>query len=29
MMKLSLVNCFRIVMAKMLNLIGVSAPEKM
>ena len=29
LMKLSLVNCFRIVMAKMLNLIGVSAPEKM
>ena len=29
LMKLSLVNCFRIVMAKMLNLMGVSAPEKM
>lgn len=29
LMKLALVNCFRIVMAKMLDLIGVSAPEKM
>ncbi len=29
LMKLSLVNCFRIIMAKMLNLMGVSAPEKM
>ncbi len=29
LMKLALVNCFRIIMAKMLNLIGLSAPEKM
>ena len=29
LMKLSLVNCFRIVMAKMLDLIGVSQVEKM
>ena len=29
LMKLSVVNCFRIVMAIMLGLIGVSAPEKM
>ena len=29
LMKLSIVNCFRIIMATMLNLIGVSAPEKM
>ena len=29
LIKLSLVNCFRIVMAKMLDLIGVSQPEKM
>lgn len=27
--KLAIVNCFRIVMATMLNLIGVSAPQKM
>ncbi len=27
--KLALVNCFRIIMAKMLNLIGLSSPEKM
>mgnify|MGYP005777957325 CR=1 FL=1 len=29
LMKLALVDCFRIIMEKMLNLIGVSAPEKM
>lgn len=29
LMKLALVDCFRIIMAKMLDLIGVSAPEKM
>ena len=29
LMKLSLVNCFRIVMATMLELIGVNAVEKM
>ncbi len=29
LMKLALVDCFRIIMKKMLNLIGVSAPEKM
>ena len=29
LMKISLINCFRIVMATMLNLIGVEAVEKM
>ena len=29
LMKLSLVNCFRIIMATMLNLIGVNPVEKM
>jgi arginyl-tRNA synthetase len=29
LMKLALVNCFKIIMATMLNLIGVSSPEKM
>jgi len=29
LMKLSLVNCFKIIMATMLELIGVNAPEKM